>query len=88
MKINFKNIEISNSSPITIIAGLNVFEDLTMASQVASDLKKITDRLDLPFIFKASFDKANRSSVDSCRGPGLEEGIEFLVKLKKHLISQ
>ena len=44
MKINFKNIEISNSSPIIIIAGLNVFEDLTMASQVASDLKKITDR--------------------------------------------
>ena len=50
MKINFKNIEISNSSPITIIAGLNVFEDLTMASQVASDLKKITDRLGLSLI--------------------------------------
>lgn len=83
MKINFKNIEISNSSPITIIAGLNVFEDLTMASQVASDLKKITDRLDLPFIFKASFDKANRSSVDSYRGPGLEEGIEFFSEIKK-----
>jgi len=83
MKINFKNIEISNSSPIIIIAGLNVFEDLTMASQVASDLKKITDRLDLPFIFKASFDKANRSSVDSYRGPGLEEGIEFFSEIKK-----
>ena len=83
MKINFKNIEISNSSPITIIAGLNVFEDLTMAIQVASDLKKITDRLDLPFIFKASFDKANRSSVDSYRGPGLEEGIEFFSEIKK-----
>ena len=78
MKINFKNIEISNSSPIIIIAGLNVFEDLTMASQVASDLKKITDRLDLPFIFKASFDKANRSSIASYRGPGLEEGLNIL----------
>tara|TARA_B100000214_G_C23933346_1_gene611900 strand:- start:392 stop:1210 length:819 start_codon:yes stop_codon:yes gene_type:complete len=83
MKINFKNIEISNSSPIIIIAGLNVFEDLTMANQVASDLKKITDRLGLPFIFKASFDKANRSSVDSYRGPGLEEGIEFFSEIKK-----
>ena len=83
MKINFKNIEISNSSPIIIIAGLNVFEDLTMASQVASDLKKITDRLGLPFIFKASFDKANRSSVDSYRGPGLEKGIEFFSEIKK-----
>ena len=83
MKINFKNIEISNSSPIIIIAGLNVFEDLTMASQVASDLKKITDRLGLPFIFKASFDKANRSSVDSYRGPGLEEGIEFFSEIKR-----
>ena len=85
MKINFKNIEISNSSPIIIIAGLNVFEDLTMASQVASDLKKITDRLGLPFIFKASFDKANRSSVDSYRGPGLEKGIEFFSEIKKAL---
>ena len=83
MKINFKNIEISNSSPIIIIAGLNVFEDLTMASQVASDLKKITDRLGLPFIFKASFDKANRSSVDSYRGPGLKQGIEFFSEIKK-----
>ena len=83
MKINFKNIEISNSSPIIIIAGLNVFEDLTLASQVASDLKKITDRLGLPFIFKASFDKANRSTVDSYRGPGLEKGIEFFSEIKK-----
>ena len=83
MKINFKNIEISNSSPIIIIAGLNVFEDLTMASQVASDLKKITDRLGLPFIFKASFDKANRSSIDSYRGPGLKQGIEFFSEIKK-----
>ena len=83
MKINFKNIEISNSSPIIIIAGLNVFEDLTMASQVASDLKKITDRLGLPFIFKASFDKANRSSVDSYRGPGLKQGIKFFSEIKK-----
>ena len=83
MKINIKNIEISNSSPIIIIAGLNVFEDLTMASQVASNLKKITDRLGLPFIFKASFDKANRSSVDSYRGPGLKQGIEFFSEIKK-----
>ena len=68
---------------VIIIAGLNVFEDLTMANQVASDLKKITDRLGLPFIFKASFDKANRSSVDSYRGPGLEKGIEFFSEIKK-----
>ena len=82
MKINFKNIEISNSSPIIIIAGLNVFEDLTMASQVASDLKKITDRLGLPFIFKASFDKANRSSVESKRGVGITKGLEILNKVR------
>ena len=82
MKINFKNIEISNSSPIIIIAGLNVFEDLTMASQVASDLKKITDRLGLPFIFKASFDKANRSSMHSFRGPGLDHGLKILAPVK------
>jgi 2-dehydro-3-deoxyphosphooctonate aldolase (KDO 8-P synthase) len=83
MKINIKNIEISNKSPITIIAGINVFEDLDMAEKVASELKKITSKLDLPFIFKASFDKANRSSVESYRGPGLEEGIKSLMKLRQ-----
>ena len=82
MKINIKNIEISNKSPITIIAGINVFEDLDMAEKVASELKKITSKLDLPFIFKASFDKANRSSVESYRGPGLEEGIKIFNEIK------
>ena len=82
MKINIKNIEISNKSPITIIAGINVFEDFDMAEKVASELKKITSKLDLPFIFKASFDKANRSSVESYRGPGLEEGIKIFNEIK------
>jgi len=85
MKINIKNIEISNNSPITIIAGINVFEDLDMAEKVASELKKITSKLDIPFIFKASFDKANRSSVKSYRGPGLEEGIKIFNEIKAAL---
>ena len=68
MIINFKNIQVSNNLPISIIAGLNVFEDLEMAYSVASKLKEITAKLNLPFIFKASFDKANRSSVKSYRG--------------------
>ena len=82
IKVNCRNIEISNKSPITIIAGINVFEDLDMAEKVASELKKITSKLDLPFIFKASFDKANRSSVESYRGPGLEEGIKIFNEIK------
>ena len=85
MKINIKNIEISNNSPIIIIAGLNVFEDLDMAEKVASELKKITGKLNIPFIFKASFDKANRSSFESYRGPGLEEGIKIFNEIKGSL---
>lgn len=85
MIINFKNIQVSNNLPISIIAGLNVFEDLEMAYSVASKLKEITAKLNLPFIFKASFDKANRSSVKSYRGPGLDIGMKNFSEIKKTL---
>ncbi|MEC7830810.1 MAG: 3-deoxy-8-phosphooctulonate synthase [Pseudomonadota bacterium] len=83
--ISIKNISFSNSSPISIIAGLNVLEDEDMALNVAEKLKNITEKLDIPFVFKASFDKANRSSVNSYRGPGLEVGIKIFQSLKDKL---
>tara|TARA_B100000029_G_scaffold508794_1_gene596513 strand:+ start:659 stop:1486 length:828 start_codon:yes stop_codon:yes gene_type:complete len=83
--INIKNISFSNSSPISIIAGLNVLEDEDMALNVAKKLKDVTQKLDMPFVFKASFDKANRSSVNSYRGPGLETGVKIFKLLKDKL---
>ena len=83
--INVKNISFSNSSPISIIAGLIVLEDEDMALNVAKKLKDVTKKLDMPFVFKASFDKANRSSVNSYRGPGLETGVKIFKLLKDKL---
>ena len=84
-EIKVKEISISNNSPMTIIAGLNVLEDENMALKVAEQLKEIAIKHNIPFIFKASFDKANRSSVESYRGPGLKSGIKIFKSIKKHL---
>ena len=84
-KINIGNISLSNSSQICVIAGLNVLENIEMTIDVASHLQKTTKGLGIPFIFKASFDKANRSSVESYRGPGLSEGIRMFEEVKKSL---
>ena len=77
-EIKVKEISISNNSPMIIIAGLNVLEDENMALKVAEQLKEIAIKHNIPFIFKASFDKANRSSIESYRGPGLKNGIKIL----------
>ena len=84
-EIKVKEISISNNSPMTIIAGLNVLEDENMALKVAEELKEIAIKHNIPFIFKASFDKANRSSIESYRGPGLKSGIKIFKSIKKHL---
>ncbi len=84
-EIKVKEISISNNSPMTIIAGLNVLEDENMALKVAEQLKEIAIKHNIPFIFKASFDKANRSSIESYRGPGLKSGIKIFKSIKKHL---
>ena len=84
-EIKIKEINLSNNSPMTIIAGLNVLEDETMALDVAEILKEITIKHNVPFIFKASFDKANRSSIDSYRGPGLKDGKKIFESIKKNI---
>ncbi len=68
-----------------LMAGPCVIEDYDTTFQTASHLKAITDKLGIPFIFKSSFDKANRSSIDSFRGPGFEKGLEILATIKKQL---
>ena len=68
---------------LTIIAGPCVIESVECVREVASELKEICDELNVELYFKASFDKANRTSVDSYRGPGIEEGLKILQSIKK-----
>ena len=84
-EIRIKEINLSNNSPMTIIAGLNVLEDEDTALDVAEKLKEITTKHNIPFVFKASFDKANRSSIDSYRGPGIEVGKKIFESIKKNI---
>ncbi|MNJ92623.1 2-dehydro-3-deoxyphosphooctonate aldolase [compost metagenome] len=81
VKIN--SIEVANNKPFVLFAGLNVLESRDMAMQVCEHFVKITDKLKIPYVFKSSFDKANRSSIHSYRGPGMEEGLKIFEELKK-----
>ena len=76
-------IEIANNKPFVLIAGLNVLEDEKTIEKVVSSCVKATSELNIPYIFKASYDKANRSSINSYRGPGITRGIEILSEIKK-----
>ena len=76
--MKLRNFEIGNNKPLTLMGGMNVLESRDLAMQVAENFKKVTDKLNINYIFKASFDKANRSSISSFRGPGLEEGLNIL----------
>jgi 2-dehydro-3-deoxyphosphooctonate aldolase (KDO 8-P synthase) len=73
---------VSNESSFFLIGGLNVLESRELAFETCEIFKAVTDRLDIPYVFKASFDKANRSSIHSYRGPGLEEGLRILQDVK------
>jgi 2-dehydro-3-deoxyphosphooctonate aldolase (KDO 8-P synthase) len=79
------NLSLGTGQPLTVIAGLNVLEDLELALHVAGRLQTVTGELGLPFVFKASFDKANRSSIKSYRGPGLKDGLAMLAEVKRRL---
>jgi len=76
---------IGGDGPMAVIAGLNVLEDLGLALEIGAELKQICADLGLPYAFKASFDKANRSSIKSYRGPGLEAGLKMLEHVKAEL---
>ena len=76
------NLSIGDGQPLVIIAGLNVLEDLDMTLAVGRELQATCAAVGLPFVFKASFDKANRSNVDGVRGPGLEAGLAALERVR------
>lgn len=81
--IKVQHIEIANNKPFVLFGGMNVLESRDMALKVCESYKTITDELNIPYVFKASFDKANRSSIHSFRGPGLEEGLKIFEEIKK-----
>jgi len=76
-------LQISNHLPFTLFGGINVLESREFVMEVAAAYKETTDKLGIPYVFKASFDKANRSSISSFRGPGLEKGCEILAEIKQ-----
>ena len=77
------DFEVGLQQPFFLIAGPCVVESIELARDTAGQLKEITQSLEIPFIYKSSFDKANRSSVDSFRGLGMEQGLQILAQVKK-----
>jgi 2-dehydro-3-deoxyphosphooctonate aldolase (KDO 8-P synthase) len=80
--INLKNFKIGNKESMTLMGGVNVLESESVVMRVAEKFAQATNDLNINWIFKGSFDKANRSSISSYRGPGLEEGLRILEKVK------
>jgi 2-dehydro-3-deoxyphosphooctonate aldolase (KDO 8-P synthase) len=81
--IQVASIDVSNEKPMVLFGGMNVLESRDMAMQVAEAYIGVTEKLGIPYVFKASFDKANRSSIHSFRGPGLDEGLKILQEIKQ-----
>jgi 2-dehydro-3-deoxyphosphooctonate aldolase (KDO 8-P synthase) len=80
--IRVGDIEIANDKPMVLFGGMNVLESRDLALKIAEHYVEVTSRLGIPYVFKASFDKANRSSLGSFRGPGLDEGLKILQDVK------
>lgn len=83
--VKVANFEIGAGNPLVLMAGPCVLEEMERCLYIGRTIKDITQRLGIPYIFKASFDKANRSSINSYRGPGLEKGLKMLAAIKKEL---
>ncbi|WP_123712830.1 3-deoxy-8-phosphooctulonate synthase [Sinobacterium caligoides] len=81
--IKVGDIRIGNDLPFVLFGGMNVLESRDLAMQIAEYYIQVCSKLDIPYVFKASFDKANRSSINSFRGPGLEEGLRIFEEVKK-----
>ncbi|MBT2869081.1 3-deoxy-8-phosphooctulonate synthase [Chromobacterium violaceum] len=76
------SVTVGNEAPFTLFGGINVLESRDLALRAAEEYVRVTQKLGIPYVFKGSFDKANRSSIHSYRGPGLEEGMKILQAVK------
>jgi len=81
--ISFSGIDVSNDKPFVLFGGMNVLESRDLAMTIAEKYKEVTTKHNIPYVFKASFDKANRSSVNSFRGPGLDTGLKIFEEIKQ-----
>ncbi|MFC3031740.1 3-deoxy-8-phosphooctulonate synthase [Pseudoalteromonas fenneropenaei] len=81
--IKLANLEVANDKPFVLFGGMNVLESRDLAMRIAEHYVEVTTKLNIPYVFKASFDKANRSSINSYRGPGMEEGLKIFEEIKK-----
>ncbi|GAB2910722.1 3-deoxy-8-phosphooctulonate synthase [Rheinheimera gaetbuli] len=81
--ITVAGIPVANHLPFVLFGGMNVLESRDLAMRIAEHYAEVTTKLGIPFVFKASFDKANRSSVHSYRGPGLDEGLKIFAEIKR-----
>ena len=81
--IRVKDIEVANDRPFVLFAGMNVLESRDLVMRVAEHHVNVTQKMGIPYVFKASFDKANRSSVRSYRGPGMDEGLKIFAEIKR-----
>ncbi|MCA3074495.1 MAG: 3-deoxy-8-phosphooctulonate synthase [Rhodocyclaceae bacterium] len=82
MEQTFSIKEMSNQGPFALFAGMNVLESKDLALRICSEFVRVTSKLGITYVFKASFDKANRSSIHSYRGPGLDEGLKIFEAIK------
>lgn len=81
--VQLGDLTFNNAFPFVLIGGINVLESRDLALRAAETFQKVTDVLGIPYVFKASFDKANRSSIHSYRGPGMDVGLEWLREVKE-----
>lgn len=81
--IQVADLSVSNDAPMVLFGGMNVLESRDLAMSIAEQYVKVTEKLGMGYVFKASFDKANRSSLNSYRGPGLDEGLKILQEIKQ-----
>ncbi len=81
--IDVTGVPVANDRPFVLFGGMNVLESRQLALEIAAAYKEVAAKLGIPYVFKASFDKANRSSITSFRGPGLEKGLEIFAEIKQ-----
>ncbi|MEQ9509597.1 MAG: 3-deoxy-8-phosphooctulonate synthase, partial [Alloalcanivorax xenomutans] len=81
--IQLDGLRFANDAPMALFGGMNVLESRDLALQVAEHYARVTEKLGIPWVFKASFDKANRSSLHSFRGPGMDEGLKIFEEIKR-----
>jgi len=81
--VKVAGLDVRNDAPFTLFGGMNVLESRDLALSICEYYVKVTEKLGIPYVFKASFDKANRSSINSYRGPGMDEGLKIFEEIKK-----